>query len=241
MRSTFVIWGRDLGAYLRTPMGYVILALALALDGMLFNAFAVGSRAAFSEDVLSRFFFLTSGVSAFASVFVAMRLVAEERQLGTLVLLTTSPVRDHEVVLGKFLAAFSFITLFNLLTVFMPFLIMIHGKIALSHVLAGYLGVLLLSAAVIAIGLFCSALAPNQLVALVLGAAMVGLFWLFWLISRIADPPLEAAIAYLSLHDKHFRPFMRGIVSIQDVVFYVSMVYVFLVATTRVLEARRWK
>ena len=241
MSNTWWIWRRDLGSYFRSPLGYIIIAAALALDGLLFNAYAVGSGSAKSEDVLTAFFFLASGVNAAASIFIAMRLIAEERQLGTLTLITTSPVRDWQLVLGKFLSAVTVVSVLTLLTAYMPLLVLINGKVSLSHILAGYLGLLLISSAVVALGLFASALAPNQLIALVLGALLVGVFWLFWLVSKIASPPIEDLVAYLSLHDKHFRPFMRGLVSTQDIIFYISLVYVSLVATTRVMEARRWR
>jgi len=127
------------------------------------------------------------------------------------------------------------------LTIYMPLLVMVNGKVSLAHILAGYLGLMLIGAAAIALGLLCSAVAPNQLVAAVLGAAVVSTFILLWLLSRIASPPVEDLLAYLSLHDKHFRPFMRGIVSIQDVVFYVSLTYVALLVATRTVESRRWK
>ena len=92
-----------------------------------------------------------------------------------------------------------------------------------------------------ALGLIASALSPNQLVAAVLGATMIVIFLLLWLLSRIASPPLDDLVAYLSIHDKHFRPFMRGIVSVQDVLFYLSLIYVALLVATRVVEARRWR
>ena len=75
----------------------------------------------------------------------------------------------------------------------------------------------------------------------VVAAASITTFVLLWLLSRVASPPLDELVAYLSLHDKHFRPFMRGLVSVQDVVFYLSLTFVALVLTTRVLEARRWR
>jgi ABC-2 type transport system permease protein len=103
------------------------------------------------------------------------------------------------------------------------------------------MGSLLFSAAALALALLCSALAPSQLVAVILGAAVVLVFVLLWALSRVASPPIEDLLAYLSWHDKHFRPFMRGLVSIQDVVFYVSLIYVSLTMATRVLETRRWR
>jgi len=241
MRNIWWIMLRDLSSYLRSPLGAMIMASALALDALLFNAFAVGTGRALSEEVLTRFFFLTSGVSTVACVFLSMRMLAEERQLGTLTLLTTAPVRDFQIIAGKYLSSVVFVAIMLAITLYMPLLIMMNGKIALAHIAAGYLGLFLLCSSVLALGLLASALAPNQLVALVLSALMVGLFWLFWIVSKIASPPINDLVAYLSLHDKHFRPFMRGLVSIADVVFYVSLIYVCLVASTRVVEARRWR
>lgn len=240
MRNVWTIFRRELGLYLRSPMGYIIVAVALAADGLLFNALALpGQRR--STEILADFMLWTGGISATAAVFIAMRLIAEERQSGTLTLLATSPVRDWQIVLGKFLGGLALIAVLNALTVYMPLLVLVHGKIAFGHVLAGYLGILLLAGAALALGLLCSAVAPNQLVALVLAGGVVLTFVLFWALSKIASPPVEDLVAYLSLFDKHFRPFMRGLVSVQDVVFYVTLTYVALVMATRVLETRRWR
>lgn len=241
MRNIWWIMLRDLSASLRAPLGYIVMAAALALDGLLFNAWAVGSGSLMSEELLARFFWHASGVNVTAAVFLSMRLIAEERQLGTLTLLSTSPIKEYEIVFGKYFSGLVFLGVLTALTIYMPLLIFINGKVSLAHMAAGYLGLLLISAATLAIGLLCSALAPNQLIALVLGALVVLVFILFWLVSRIANPPLDDLLGYLSLHDKHFRPFMRGLISLQDVVFYVSLSYVALVGATRVLEARRWR
>ncbi len=241
MKSVYWIVRRELLAYLRSPSGWIIIATILFLDGLCFHAFVMGNGSKRSAEVISEFFFWSSGWTMVASLFFSMRLVAEERQTGTWVLLATAPIRDWQVVLGKFLSAFSFLALLLALTIYMPILVMVNGKVSLGHVVAGYLGLLLLNAAAIGICLLCSALAPNQLVAAILGGASLCVLIVLWLLSRIASPPLEDLIAYLSIHDKHFRPFMRGLVSIQDVVFYVSLTFVALVLTTRVLEARRWR
>ncbi len=241
MSNAWWICKRDLGALLRSPIGYVIIFAVLIIDGLLFNAWAVGSGARKSSEVLEIFFYCASGSTMLASVFVGMRLIAEERQTGTLALLATSPVREWQLVLGKFSSAMLFLSLMTALTLYMPLLIMVNGRISLAHIIAGYVGVLLLGATSLALVLLASALAPNQLVAAVLGAAVVVVFLLMWLLSRIASPPLEDVLAYLSIHDKHFRPFQRGIISTQDVIFYLSFTYVALLMATRALEARRWR
>ena len=91
--------------------GYIIAAVVLIVDGLLFNAFALGGGEKLSSEVLTPFFYFSSGTTIIASVFISMRLFAEERQTGTLVLLTSSPVHDGEIVLGKFLSALVFLSL----------------------------------------------------------------------------------------------------------------------------------
>lgn len=241
MRNLWWIARRELGAYLRSPMGYVIIFFVLVIDGLLFNAWAIGSGARKSSEVLEIFFYCASGTTLVASVFISMRLIAEERQTGTLVLLATSTVREWQLVFGKFLAAAIFLAVMTVLTIYMPLLVMVNGKISFGHIAAGYFGLLLIGSAAIALGMVCSALAPNQLIAAIAAAGTVTAFVLLWLLSRIASPPIEDLIAYLSLHDKHFRPFMRGLISTQDVIFYVSLTYIALLTATRFIEARRWR
>jgi ABC-2 type transport system permease protein len=232
---------RELAAYLKSPMGYIIVAAVLFIDGILFNAFSLGGSPRLSSKVLAEFFYFSSGTTMIASVFLSMRLVAEERQTGTLTLLLTSPIRDSEIVLGKFLSAFVFFALMTLLTLYMPMLIFVNGKVSIGHILGGYLGLLLLGATTISVGLFGSSLAKNQLVAVVLSGAMVVALLLLWLVARISEPPLRDVFSYLALHGKHFINFQNGILHTRALVFYVSMTYVFLLLTIHVLQARRWR
>ena len=127
MSETLLITRRELGTYLRSMTGYVIAAILLLVDGLLFNIFAIGGEDKLSAAVLAQFFFFTSGLTMIASVFIAMRLVAEERQTGTLVLLTSSPVKDGQIIVGKFLSGFFFLAMVLALTVFIPLLILVNG------------------------------------------------------------------------------------------------------------------
>lgn len=241
MRALFILVCRELGVYFRTPLGAIIMAATLMVDGLLFNAWAIGNTQRLSAEVLELFFYCTSGTTMLAAIFISMRLVAEERQHGTWVLLATSPLSEAQVVLGKFTAAWLFLAARTACTLYMPALVALHGKISWGHIGAGYLGLMLLGGACLGLGLLASALAPNQLVAAILSSAAITTGILLWLLSRIASPPLSDVIAFMALHDRHFRPFMRGIISLCDVVFYLSVTYVALTAATRVLESRRWQ
>ena len=239
--ATWALVRRELGATLWAPTAVVLAAAVLFIDGLLFNLVALGGASQLSQDVLESFFFSASGTTLIAAVFLGMPLLAQERQNGTLVLLTTSPMPEAQVVAGKFIAAWLVLVAINSASFYMPLLLMWQGKISLGHVLAGYLGLALLAGAALSLALLASALAPTPLLASIGAATLVTGMLLLWLAAGVSSPPLDRILAYLSLHDRHFRPFMRGIVSSQDVLFYLSLTYLALMAAVRSMEARRWR
>lgn len=239
--KTLLIARRELAAYLRTFHGYVIIAAVLAVDGLLFNSFVLGGPSKRSAEVLSSFFWILSGTTMIASVFISMRLLAEERQSGTLALLYSSPVHDREIVLGKFLSALAFLGLITLATFFMPLLVMVNGKVSFGHIAAGYLGLMLLGSASLAVGTFGSALARNQVLAAIISGCLLVSLLVIWFLARVTERPLADVFTALALHGQHFQPFQSGLVHVRDVVYYLLVTYVGLFAATRVLEARRWR
>lgn len=241
MSAVWLITRRELGGYFRTMTGFVIAAAVLIVDGILFNAFVMGSGDKRSAEVLAQFFYISSGTTMIASVFLSMRLLAEEKQTGTIVLLTSSPVRDWEIILGKFLSAFAFLALLTLATAFMPALIMVNGKISLGHLASGYLGLLLLGSSTLAMGTFGSTLARSQVLAAIISGALVVGMIVAWLLARITERPFNELFIALALYHKHFPPFQVGVVHLRDVVYYLAVTYFMLFAATRALEARRWK
>jgi ABC-2 type transport system permease protein len=164
---------RELQSYLRTMSGYIIIAVMLFIDGLLFNAFAVAGTAKKSSEIVAEFFTLTSGITMIGAVFLSMRLIAEERQTGTVALLYSSPIHDVEIVLGKFLASFVFLCLFFATTLYMPVLVAVYGKVSVGHIAAGYFGLMLVGATGLAIGTFGSALTKSQVVAAVQAMEMI--------------------------------------------------------------------
>jgi ABC-2 type transport system permease protein len=239
--AALLIAGRELRALLRSPFGYIVAAATLLVDGLLFQGFALGGTPKLSADVLHEFFYFASGTTMVAAILLSMRLLAEERQTGTLVLLNTAPVRDSEIVLGKFLSAFVFVTLLTALTAYMPLLIFVNGKVSAGHVLVGYAGLVLLGAAATAIGLFGSALARTQVLAAILGAAILVTMLLLWLVARVTDPPINSFLVGLALHDQRQNAFMLGRLELENVVYYLLVTYFFLLASIKTLEARRWR
>jgi ABC-2 type transport system permease protein len=240
MRQSLLIARREFYAYVRSPLGAIIIAGALLLGGLWFNSNALSQRL-LSAEVLRRFFETLSGILMICSVPLSMRLLAEERQSGSITLLNTAPVTERQIVVGKFLAGYAMIVILTVLTLYMPLLVFVHGKVSVGHLLVGYLGALLLGAAATAISLFASSLARSQVIAVIIGAALLLVLLLQWMVARVVDPPLNKFLTAVALHHENFRPFMDGILQLRSVVYYVAVTYFFLLCATKVLEARRWR
>lgn len=241
MRATSIIYRRELGTYLRSPYGWVIASLLLLLFGLLFQGFAMSGEM-LSAYVLERFFYVASGIPLVGGVLLSFRLLSEERQNHSMVLLNTSPVRDSQIVLGKFFAALTFLAVVLVLSVYMPILIKVNGKITAAQVVVGYVGMLLLGAATLAIGLFASALTRQQLIAAVVAAAMVVVMCFIHLLGGKVDAPLKDVLEQIDLWWVHYQyGFMKGILNLKDVIYYVAATYFFLLLSIKTLEAKRWQ
>lgn len=241
MSNALLVARRELSAYVSSLLGFIVIAAVLLGEGVYFNAMGIGTAAKLSSDVLKEFFNAASGGTMIVAIVLSMRLLAGEREQGTLVLLNTAPIKDSEIVAGKYLAALGLIAAKLALTVHMPLLVAVNGKVSAGHVLVGYAGVLLLGAAALAIGMFGSALAKNQIVAIVIGGVILIVFILLWMVARITDPPLNGFLSSLAIHHERQRPFMNGVLELSNVVYYVGVAYFFLLAATKTLEARRWR
>ena len=242
MSGMLLIARRELGAYFNSIWGYVVVTIILAINGLFFNAFAVTDKPKLSSEVLESFFEYTWGLTVIAAILLTMRLIAEERQTGTLTLLDSSPLTDAQVVGGKFLSAFFFLSVFTLLSLYMPALIFVNGKVSLGHIAAGYTGILLTASSTLALGTFASSVTRSQVVAAIIGGVLLAFLILCWLVARISDPPVDGVFAYMAYFDAHFHTtFRRGQIHLKDVVYYLSLTWVFLLLATRVLSSRRWR
>jgi ABC-2 type transport system permease protein len=241
MRGMMLVVRRDLSAYFNSMWGYLVVASILVIDGLLFNAYSLGTGARYSTKVLEEFFYFSFGTTMVAAILLTMRLLAEERQTGTALLLDASPLSDTQIIVGKYLSALAFLSLLTLSTLYMPALIFVNGKVAVGQIAAGYLGLLLAGSAAVAIGTFGSSVAKNQLVAAVISSFGVVFLLITWMLARKTEAPFSDVLSYMSLFDKHFQPFMRGRVNIDGIVYYLSVTFAFLMLSVRWMSSRRWK
>ncbi len=244
MREAWLIAKRELAQYFKTYLGYVVVAYGLLFFGILFNAFAMGAagnKEKFSNQVLIDFFYFSAGLVMFLAILLCFRLFAEERQSGTIVLLYTAPVKEWQIVLGKFLGAYIIVCIVTGLSIYMPLLVMFKGNVSWGHIAVGYLGLFALAAPVVAMGTFASALAKNQVLAALFGLQLIAIFVLFYFLVGITKPPVSGVFSFLDLYFEHFGPsFSRGILRATDFVYYATLTFVFLLSSSKVLSTRRW-
>ncbi len=240
MSGVWLIAKREFLSYSRSPLGAVIIAVALLINGILFYVDSI-SQQLLSGEALAKFFFNSSGLTAIAALLLSFRLIAEERQTKTFTLLNTSPISGAEIVLGKFVSAFVMVALLTVLSIYMPILLYVTGKVSLGHIGVGYVGLFLIGAASTAIGLFASSLTKHQVIAVITGAGILALLFVMWMVATVTEAPLNDYLGGLAFHHLNFRSFQLGILELRGVVYYLVVTYVFLLAATKVLEARRWR
>jgi ABC-2 type transport system permease protein len=169
-----------------------------------------------------------------------MGLISREKSLGTIEIITTLPVRERDIVIGKFLAGLSLI-LIALLTTFVHYITLINVGTTIDHgaVFTGYLGLALLGGVYTAVGIFSSSLTENQVIAFIVGIAIVITFFLMDKLLVFVPPGLAGIIQYLST-EFHLSNMSRGVIDTRNIVYFGSVIGFFLFMTTRVLESRKW-
>jgi len=233
----FIIWKRDVLAYFRTPVGYTFMGVFLSLSGLIFYLYNLQYL---SGDLLSFLSQLTLLVMLLCPL-LTMRLLCEDRQKKTDQLVLTSPVSLGAVVGGKYLAAAAVMGLTILLTnVYTLIIAVCGGRVYPGEWLTGYLGFTLQSLAFLALDLFVSSFAKNQMTGAVLAFGANFLLWMADLLAvRLPVAWLSSALAFVSLYDR-YEPFRLGQLSWSGILFFLSFIACCLVAAVRVLDARRF-
>ena len=245
VRTIRTIWLRELRSYANSPNAWVIAAIFLGLTGL---SFALSVTGRYPEATIRGFLFGPIGPigAFFLTILIApaltMRLLAEEQKLGTIELLLTAPVRDIEIVLGKYLSALTLLTGMYALTLYFPLLLFVFGSPDVVPLLTGYAVLFLVGAVAVAVGLLGSALTANQIVAAVFSLAILLVLWLFSSTAALGDPDhaWTDVVTFLSMSE-HLRDMAFGVFDTRDVIYFFSLIIFFLFLTVRAVETRRWR
>ena len=242
MRNFLALTRRELGVYFVSPMAYIILTALLLFTGRTFvGSMAMRSSAQLPVDYRETLQFLVVVVILTAPL-VTMRLIAEEKNKGTLEIILTAPISDAAFVLAKFVAAMTLLVYLLAPTVGYIVIVSRYGPVDVGAVVCGYLGILLLGAVLYSIGLFISSLCSSQITAGVLTFSIAILLVMASMQMATLDEnsALRPILAYVDL-TVNFADFLKGVVDRTRFVYLVSVVGFFLFLTTRVLESRRWR
>jgi len=257
MRNVAEIYKREVKFYFTTPIAYVVIVIFTAIFGFLFYRNMIyysnlsyqmmqhPSYAAHIDLIVGIFspIFSTNSI-IFLMVIppISMRLFAEERKTGTIELLFTYPIRDIEIVLGKWLAAVTIIFIMLLLTVPAPFLAFSFAKNAeWGPVLAGYLGMFLMGVSFLSLGILISSLTENQIVAIIVSyGALLGFWFLGWAVDPNSGKQIGKIFGELSIIT-HVGDFIKGLIDTKDIAYYLLFIFTMLFLTLRVLESKRWR
>lgn len=235
LRTILTIFRRELRSYFNSPVAYVVIVVFLAIVGWFFssNLFLINvasMRVVFELVPLVFLFFIPA---------ITMRLLAEERKSGTLELLTTRPVRDAEIILGKFLAAWALVAITLLPTLLYVIVLASLGPLDVGPVLSGYLGLLLMAAVYIGVGLLASSLTENQIVAFIVSFLVILALFLLNKVLIYVPEGLASTFEFLGI-DYHFSNIARGVIDSRNLIYFASLIGFSLLLATVSLERRKW-
>jgi ABC-2 type transport system permease protein len=253
--NILAIAGKELRSYFLGPIAYVLIGLYAAVFGVFFsgalNFFVSRSAMAggqfggpqamnVNQMVITPLLSTTSVVALFLLPMITMRTYAEEKRTGTIELLLTSPVTDLQIIMGKFLGAVALYSLMLLVSLVYIAMLFVFGTPEWRPVAAGYLGMILLGASFLSIGLFISSMTRNQIVA---GVATFAVLLILWVINWLGDssgPTAQRILSYISLTE-HFDDFAKGIIDTKHIVYYLSFITLGLFLTAKSVDTERWR
>jgi ABC-2 type transport system permease protein len=254
MRNVIVIFKKEMKSYFASPIAYLLLTIFAVIFGFFFYTFTRlfvlqgmqmqmmgrGMPMDVNEQVIRPLLSNASVLGLFLIPMITMRLYAEEKRSGTIELLMTSPVRDLEIVLGKWLAALVLYAAILGISGINMGILFAFGRPDWKPVLVGFLGLLLQGGCLLAVGIFISTLTRNQIIA---GGATFAVCLMLWVLDWVSAYDQSAwakVISYLSVVT-HFEPFSKGVIDSKDVIFYLSMIFFGLFLTVRSVESLRWR
>jgi ABC-2 type transport system permease protein len=254
MGNILAIARKELRSYFASPIAWVILGLFALLFGFFFYTFLVlfvrqsmqMGQMGGPQTVNVNLYMIrpllqnASVIILFVLPMITMRTYSEEKRSGTIELLLTSPVTDVQIIMGKFLGALALYAAMLVVTVLYVALLFRYGDPEWRPIVSGYLGLFLLGASFISVGLLVSSTTRNQIVA---GMATFGVFLMLWVIGWIGDftgPTARTIVSYLSITD-HFDDFSKGVIDTKHVIYYLSFITFGLFLTAKAVDSERWR
>lgn len=249
------IFKKEMRLYFTSPVAWVVVAVFLLIAGYFFSSIfaffalasmqsamnpAMGRELNVTDSVMRPLFSNISVILLLLMPLVTMRLFAEERRSGTIELLLTYPVRDGAVLMGKYLAALALYASMLALTLLHPAIVVYFARVEWGPLVTGYLGLLLMGGAFLAVGVFASSLTENQIIASI---TSFGILLILWIIGWSADSLGGAwgkVLQHLSILE-HNDNFSKGVLDTKDILYYLNFIALALFLTLRALETRRWK
>ena len=237
MNNFKAIYLKELKSYFDSPMAYIFLVLFAVLNGYFFTNtfFLIG------QSDLRVMFNIVPVVYLFFVPAISMGLIARERNIGTIEVISTLPIADREFVLGKYLAAVTLIVVGLLFTaVHFITLAQVGTSIDYGAVVTGYLGLILVGAFYAAVGTFASSLTENQVVSLIVAISIIIVFYILDKLLIFMPVSLSGIVQYISV-DYHLSNISRGVIDSRNLVYFAGMIWLFLVMTIRVIGIRKWR
>jgi len=259
MKSIFAIINKDFKSFFYSPVGYIIIAIFTALSGVFFYLYTSNFvEAAFMDAIRAQqyrmapqkfnvnlmlirpYFWNIALISIFTLPAITMRLYSEEKRAGTVELLYTTPITPLQIIIGKFFAGLLFYIVLLIPTMFFQSILFMYGSPEFMPILSGYIGLILMGGAFIAVGLFISTTTENQIIAAIGGFALSLLLWVIGWGAHYAGPTLGGVLNYISIIN-HFEDFAQGVIDSTHVIYYILFSFVGLYFSVKMIESVKWR
>jgi len=237
MGRTSVIYKKEMNGYFNAPSAYIVLVFFLILSAWFFTSPLFLNM----QSDLSSLFNIIPILYLFFIPAITMGSISKEKNSGTIEILTTLPLKDSEIVMGKFWASLGFVVVGLAFTLIHFLTIVVFGtNIDYGAVFTGYLGMILVGAVYTAIGIFASSLTSNQIVAFIIGFFIIFVFFIVSYSLIFVPASLVAIVQYLSIN-YHLSNINKGVIDTRNIIYFLSLIVLFLKMSILLMESRKWK
>lgn len=234
MGNILAIFKREMKSYFNSPVAYIIVTIFLLIAGWFFAAGLFLVNEASIRNIMG----IVPLIFVIFIPAITMRTISEEKKSGTIELMLTMPVKESEIILGKFFASLALLFIALAFTWTYVLTVAILGNPDGGPIFAGYLGLLLMGAAYLSFGIFASSMTENQIVAFIVGFLVILVFWLLDKVLVFAPLSITGVLEYLSI-DYHFNNILRGVIDTRDVIYYLSLIIFSLTLASQALSSRK--